>query len=127
MSLEDAIAHCREVEDSPETCPSCALAHAQLAAWLDELRTRREADPAFALCEAMFGESALKCPTMREAQRIFRKNGYAMTRQKGSHQIWQKPGDPIPIVLPYHSRDNEQVRPGDWKKIVKEHRLDLDA
>lgn len=86
---------------------------------------RRAEDPSFVL--AGLNESAGKCPTMREARKIFIKNGYQMVRQHGSHQIWQKAGDPIPIVLPYHSRDNEQVRPGDWKKIVKEHRLNLDV
>lgn len=122
ISLEEAISHCYKIESDPNTNPSSALAHAQLASWLEELMIRRSDDPLLAFIDESIG----KCPTMKEAQKIFKKNGYRLDRQRGSHQIWKKDEDPIPIVLPYHSRDNEQVRPGDWKKIVKEHRLNLD-
>ena len=95
----------------------------QLVAWLEELKAYRASD--------RFGneieESVGKCPTMREAQKIFKRNGYQLVSQRGSHQKWVKEGDRIPIILPYHSRDNEQVRPGDWKTIVKEHNLRLDV
>lgn len=107
----------------------CAIADAsaegdeQLVAWLEELKAYRASD--------RFGneieESVGKCPTMREAQKIFKRNGYQLVSQRGSHQKWVKEGDRIPIILPYHSRDNEQVRPGDWKTIVKEHNLRLDV
>ena len=93
----------------------------QLAEWLDELKSYRKSQGS---CE--IEESVGKCPTMREAQRIFKRNGYQLVSQRGSHQKWVKEGDRIPIILPYHSRDNEQVRPGDWKTIVKEHNLRLD-
>ena len=72
-------------------------------------------------------ESLEKCPTMREAQKVFKRNGYELVSQRGSHQKWVKEGDRVPIILPYHSRDNEQVRPQDWKRIVKEHNLRLDV
>lgn len=126
MSLDDAISHCYDVAENvdADTREARRLEYLQLAAWLEELKRRREDDPAFVLLGLR--ESVGKCPTMREAQKIFKKNGYQLARQCGSHQIWKKQEDPIPIVLPYHSRDNEQVRPGDWKRIVKEHRLNLD-
>jgi predicted RNA binding protein YcfA (HicA-like mRNA interferase family) len=127
MSLDDAISHCYDVAENSgaDTCEACRMEHLQLAAWLEELKRRREDDPAFALMGLR--ESAGECPTVQEAQRAFRKNGYRLARQCGSNQIWNKQGDPIPIVLPYHSRDDEQVRPGDWNRIVREHGLDLGA
>lgn len=127
MSLDDAISHCYDVAENAGdgTCEACRAEHLQLAAWLEELRQRREDDPAFALLGLR--EFVGGCPTAREAQRVFRENGYRPARQCGSYQIWNKIGDPMPIVFPYRSRDDERVRPGDWKKIVGAHRLDLGA
>ena len=42
MTLEQAIVHAHEVHDS-DTSPFCALEHAQLAAWLEELALMRKA------------------------------------------------------------------------------------
>ena len=41
MTLDEAIDHAEEVADSVQ-CQSCADEHRQLAAWLRELRDRRE-------------------------------------------------------------------------------------
>lgn len=41
MTLEEAIQHCEEVAASK--CDACGDEHEQLAAWLRELRWRREA------------------------------------------------------------------------------------
>ena len=65
MSLDDAISHCYDVAENTATCEACRVEHLQLAAWLEELRLRREDDPAFALLGLR--ESVGKCPTMREA------------------------------------------------------------
>lgn len=72
-------------------------------------------------------ESAGKVPTMREAHKVLKRNGFQLVSQRGSHQKWVKEGDRTPIILPYHSRDNEQVQPVLWRSIVKEHNLDLDV
>ena len=67
MALDDAISHCYDVAKNAgaDTYEACRLEHLQLAAWLEELRSRREDDPAFALLGLR--ESIGKCPTMREA------------------------------------------------------------
>ena len=67
MSLDDAISHCYDVAENTDayTCDACLVEHLQLAAWLEELRQRREDDPAFVLLSLR--ESVGKCPTMREA------------------------------------------------------------
>lgn len=65
MSLDDAISHCYDVAENADTCEACRVEHLQLAAWLEELRQRREDDPAFVLLSLR--ESVGKCPTMREA------------------------------------------------------------
>ena len=67
MSLDDAISHCYDVAENvyADTCDACLVEHLQLAAWLEELRQRREDDPAFVLLSLR--ESVGKCPTMREA------------------------------------------------------------
>ena len=65
MSLDDAISHRYDVAENTDTCEACRVEHLQLAAWLEELRLRREDDPAFALLG--LSESVGKCPTMREA------------------------------------------------------------
>jgi predicted RNA binding protein YcfA (HicA-like mRNA interferase family) len=128
ISLDEAISRCQEVENRDDVCCDYALVHAQLAAWLEELKFRRSKDPVLMLLSVdNINESNMKCPTMREAIRIFKKNGYTLVSQRGSHQKWVKPDDPIPIILPYHSRDNEQVRTSDWKRVVKEHNLKIDV
>jgi len=65
MSLDDAISHCYDVAENAGACEACRMEHLQLAAWLEELRSRREDDPAFVLLGLR--ESVGKCPTMREA------------------------------------------------------------
>lgn len=67
MSLDDAISYCYDVAEKADvdTCDACLVEHLQLAAWLEELRQRREDDPAFVLLSLR--ESVGKCPTMREA------------------------------------------------------------
>lgn len=40
MTLDEAIAHCKEVADS--VCGECADEHKQLAMWLEELKELRE-------------------------------------------------------------------------------------
>ena len=67
MSLDDAISHCYDVAENTDadTRDACLVEHLQLAAWLEELRQRREDDPAFVLLSLR--ESVGKCPTMREA------------------------------------------------------------
>lgn len=65
MSLDNAISHYYDVAENADTCEACRVEHLQLAAWLEELRLRREDDPAFALLGLR--ESVGKCPTMREA------------------------------------------------------------
>lgn len=37
--------------------------------------------------------------TVQQMQEILRKNGFELERQKGSHQIWSKPGA-NPITIP---------------------------
>ena len=67
MSLDDAISHYYDVAENADadTRDACLVEHLQLAAWLEELRQRREDDPAFVLLSLR--ESVGKCPTMREA------------------------------------------------------------
>ena len=67
MSFDDAILHCYDAAENADadTCDACLVEHLQLAAWLEELRQRREDDPAFVLLSLR--ESVGKCPTMREA------------------------------------------------------------
>ena len=67
MSLDVVISHYYDVAENTDadTCDACLVEHLQLAAWLEELRQRREDDPAFVLLSLR--ESVGKCPTMREA------------------------------------------------------------
>lgn len=62
MTIEDAIKHCRDTALSnagnaiaylkggqkmlAESCEKCAAEHEQLAKWLEELKQRRDAEPA---------------------------------------------------------------------------------
>ena len=43
MTLDEAIAHALEVAES-QSCTECGANHMQLAEWLKELKTRREAE-----------------------------------------------------------------------------------
>ena len=54
MTLDDAIAHAREIAAG---CGECAEEHAQLAEWLEELRGRR-------------GESDEGCYLMRDGKKF---------------------------------------------------------
>ena len=45
MTLDEAIAHAREVaENRNDLCDECRREHAQLAEWLEELKNRRAND-----------------------------------------------------------------------------------
>lgn len=44
MVLDEAIIHAREASQREDLCEACREDHAQLADWLDELRSRRQKD-----------------------------------------------------------------------------------
>jgi len=50
--------------------------------------------------------------------RILRKRGWILVRSKGSHQAFQRAGNPITIIVPVHG--NKDLKPGTQRGIMKD-------
>lgn len=54
--------------------------------------------------------------------RILRRNGFVMSRQKGSHQIWKNTGSGIIVPVPLHGK-SKLLPIGTFLAIVKQSKI----
>jgi predicted RNA binding protein YcfA (HicA-like mRNA interferase family) len=56
--------------------------------------------------------------------RVLEKRGWFMVRKRGSHRVYQKPGNPATVVVPVHG--NTDLKPGTQRGIMKDAGLTED-
>lgn len=55
-----------------------------------------------------------------ELIKIITANGWALVRIKGSHHVFEKSGEPMPLVIPHPRKD---VAVGTLNKLLKQAKL----
>lgn len=61
MTLDEAIAHAKELSENQSMCVDCREEHKQLAEWLEELKQYKEKNQPEKTAEEMFKELDYKC------------------------------------------------------------------
>ena len=64
----------------------------------------------------------MKSITARKLIRILRKNGFALSRQKGSHMIWKNIESDIIVPVPLHGK-SKSIPIGTLVAIIKQSKI----
>jgi len=59
----------------------------------------------------------------REVVAAFQKAGFALQRQRGSHLILTKPGDPLTLSVP----DHREFKPGTLRALIRKAGLTVEG
>jgi len=54
--------------------------------------------------------------------KILRRDGFVLSRQKGSHQIWRNPTNGVIVPVPFHSK-SKPFPIGTFLAIVKQSKI----
>lgn len=68
--------------------------------------------------------SELPVVSGKRSIRAFKKAGFAVVRQKGSHHIMSKPGHPYVLSVPVHG--NKALKPGTLRGLISASGLSVD-
>ena len=68
-------------------------------------------------------ESSLRLCSGEEAVKKFRRAGWAVARQRGSHVMMTKPGYDYTLSIPQH----DELGPGLLRKLIRQANLTVEA
>ena len=64
----------------------------------------------------------MKTANAAKVTKILKENGFVLSRQRGSHQIWKNPNTSVIVPVPLHGKSNP-LPIGTFLAIVKQSKI----